>query len=472
MFVKPLRHRWIPMFAAWVISGPGFATDAGLWDNDKTKDPYRPEVGSSSNDNPLVEEGSTFNLVSAVDAEAPTAIENENQAIPAQDLWRRKKLTGDWGGARSRLERKGVTLDAELTQFYQGLVSGTRPGNFDYSGRLDALLTLDTGKLGLWKGGGLHSHLEYRFGDDTAAWGGSFFINNTAIDVPSVEGNTLEATSLYLSQQVGDRTSLLIGKINVLDLLAKDLFFGGWGIHRFMNVVFAAPPSGLVPPVFFGAIANVKTEPVNLSFWVFDSDDRTDEYWPNDLFENGVTFSLGGTFVRELAGRPTTLTFTGLYTTKSGVDFSRISRRLRPRLETSTKNGAYNVSLQLSHLLRQDPRDPRQGWGVFMKAAIADGNPNYVQNSLIAGIGGTGLFPGRERDNFGLGYYYYDLSDALQDSLNPTRERFGDEQGIELYYSYAVTPWFHVTADLQYIDPPRGINKNAFIAGLRANLRF
>lgn len=46
----------------------------------------------------------------------------------------------------------------------------------------------------------------------------------------------------------------------------------------------------------------------------------------------------------------------------------------------------------------------------------------------------------------------------------------GDEQGVEVYYSYAVTPWFHFTGDLQYINPPR--EENALIAGLRANIRF
>ena len=78
------------------------------------------------------------------------------------------------------------------------------------------------------------------------------------------------ATSLFLSQRFGERTSLMLGKINALDLLENDLFFGGWGNHRFMNAVFAAPPSGLVPPVFIGGIASYRLESASVSLWVYD----------------------------------------------------------------------------------------------------------------------------------------------------------------------------------------------------------
>jgi porin len=154
------------------------------------------------------------------------------------------------------------------------------------------------------------------------------------------------------------------------------------------------------------------------------------------------------------------------------VDFSTVSDAWRAGFEPSTKEGSYSVGFQFSHLLHLNPDDPRKGWGIFLKGAISDGNPNYVQNSIIAGIGGTGLFGGRELDSFGVGYYYYDLSDALQETINNRRVKVGNEQGVEAYYSYAVTPWFFITGDLEYIDPPHNVMENAFIAGLRANIRF
>ena len=49
---------------------------------------------------------------------------------------------------------------------------------------------------------------------------------------------------------------------------------------------------------------------------------------------------------------------------------------------------------------------------------------------------------------------------------------FANLQGAEFYYNAAVTPWFHLTGDLQVIQPGMIANDTAVVAGLRANLRF
>jgi porin len=82
------------------------------------------------------------------------------------------------------------------------------------------------------------------------------------------------ASSLYYSQRWGG-TSLLLGKINMIDLLANDPFFGGWGIDRFMNLAFVAPPDGVVPPVIMGGILSQQIGEVSLSAMVFDPADQT-----------------------------------------------------------------------------------------------------------------------------------------------------------------------------------------------------
>ncbi len=408
------------------------------------------------------------------DSSSQTPASNESETESSQNIGQRPYLTGDWGGFRSQLKEKGINFELEFTQYLQGLAAGTGENGIQYGGRLDNWINFDTGKLGLWQGGGFNTHLEYRYGELPGSLGGTFFPTNSGMEFPGESPDTLVATSLYFTQKFGDRTSVMLGKINALDLVQNDPFFGGWGTRRFENAVFAAPPSGLVPPVFFGAIANVKLNPVTLSFWVYDPDDRTQEYWPDDLFSNGVTFSLTTAYATKMAGRPTTFSFTGIYSTKTGTDFASVSESFKNGLEPLTKTGTYSLAFQFSHLFHVNKSNPSQGWGVFLKGAISDGNPNYVQNSIIAGIGGTGLFPNRERDSFGLGYFYYDLSDDLQDSLNDIAGpvSVGDEQGIEAYYSYAVTPWFYLTADLQYIQPPRSTTENAFIAGIRAKIQF
>lgn len=64
-----------------------------------------------------------------------------------------------------------------------------------------------------------------------------------------------------------------------------------------------------------------------------------------------------------------------------------------------------------------------------------------------------------------------DLSNDLQDATGPI-VKFDDEQGLELFYNYALTLWFRVTADIQWSDPAKGKNAKAWVAGPRANLTF
>lgn len=404
-----------------------------------------------------------------IPATAPAMAQNSSGS-PPPSVWERSTLTGDWGGLRSQLADSGVTFDLYFTQFLQGAVISSGPREFNYGGRFDALINFDTEKLGLWEGGSFNTHLELRYGSipplPTAQ--GAFWPVNTGAALPLGDSGNLVASSLYLSQRLGD-VSLLIGKINVLDLLARDLFFGGWGTQRFMNLSFVAPPSGVLPPTIFGAITNIRLDPVTLTFMVYDPNDQTNNYWPNNLFEDGVTFSAGATYATTISDRPTTVSLTGTYSTQEGPDLKDIL--LPPDIEGGTQQGSYAITFQFSHLLQQLPDNPREGWGIYFRGLLADGNPNPIQGSVVAGIGGRGLFANRPRDRFGLGVFYWNFSDKLQSTVNPIID-FGNGSGLEAYYSYAITPWFHLTGDVQYINPANQDFSDALFLGLRAGLRF
>ena len=49
----------------------------------------------------------------------------------------RPKLTGDWHGRRGCYAQNGITLDADVTQFYFGVVEGGLDRKFDYGGHGD-----------------------------------------------------------------------------------------------------------------------------------------------------------------------------------------------------------------------------------------------------------------------------------------------------------------------------------------------
>jgi len=317
------------------------------------------------------------------------------------------------------------------------MFSGTGYDDFDFGGRIDALFSFDTKKLGLWEGGGFNTHLTYRSGNLPASRGGALMPVSTGSIVPFDQKDNLVATSIYLSQRLGDSGSLLIGKINALDLAARDPFFGGWGNHRFMNVAFVAPPTGVFPPVIMGAIVNYQVAPFTYTFMVFDPDDRTGEYWIDDLFSNGVNLSLGATWAGKAFRRTSSINLTGIYSTKDSVKIAEVL--LPPDLRTGTEDGAYNVSLKVSHLLLESAIVPGQGLGLYGKAAIADGDPNPIQASFSGGFAGHRIVPGRPLDTFGIGYFYYDFSRDLRRAVAPLLN-LEHEQGFEIFYNLAVTP--------------------------------
>lgn len=379
------------------------------------------------------------------------------------------RLTGDWGGLRTALAERGVSVDLASTHYDQGLLSGAGDKSFEYGGRVDLLVDFDTSRLHLWRGGVIRTHTEYRYGDLRSALGGALLATNTGLILPTGEDEEWVLTSLHLAQRIGERSVLLLGRINALDLLETDPFFGGGGRSRFLHLAFASPPSGVTPAVLTGAILTVRGSPSSWTFMVYDPDDRTDEIWPDDLFGNGITGSVSVSRATKLAGRTTLVSVSGTYTTKDGADLGELL--LPPDLRTGDRDHSWFAGVQIAHFLRERSDLPGAGWGLFLKLGTSDGNPNPFQGSVIAGVGGRGPFRARPDDRFGIGWFHVDFSDDLQSSLDPL-VTFGDERGLEAFYDFAVMGWLRLSVDLQRVEPALGDGPSALVGGLRASVRF
>jgi porin len=69
----------------------------------------------------------------------------------SHSIFERETLTDDWFGADPALRDHGINLSGSLTQFYQGLASGTGSHAWQDGGKGDLFLRLDGAKLGLWE---------------------------------------------------------------------------------------------------------------------------------------------------------------------------------------------------------------------------------------------------------------------------------------------------------------------------------
>ena len=392
----------------------------------------------------------------------------------------RSKLTGDWLGLRGNVAECGITFDTSWTQFYQGVTGGGRNQEWEYGGRLDYLLNINGEKAGLWKGLFITMHGETRYGQDASGHDGALLPTNISMAFPRPGEDVSALTGLKFTQFLSENFLVYFGKINTLDEYQQS-FAAGKGIDRFMNTAFVFNPIGgrTIPYSTLGggfAILN-ELEPVFI-FSIFNPDDTATTIAVDDLFAKGVVFAAEARLPikpRGLAGHQV------IGGTWSSSDYTAVDRESyvfvpRDGIVAKKKSDSWCAYYAFDQSLWVDPCNPKRGWGIFGNAGVSDGNPNPIQWFLSAGIGGNSPLRSRANDTFGAGYFYVGLSDDFKGLFSgPLLGRVlaqRDEQGVELFYNIAVTPWCHVTTDLQIVEPSTRRFDTTVIAGLRVKLDF
>jgi porin len=392
----------------------------------------------------------------------------------AASLFQRPTLTNDWFGQKHAMLDAGLDLRVEWSQFYQGLARGEGPHDWEYGGKLDALMRLNLERLGFWEGLSLTAQGYLNYGENVNGMGGALIPVNAGLAFPGDEGaDRSDLMALFLTQRFGDVGSISVGKINMIELARATPLRGGGGVDTFWNVGLAAPITGLVPVTAFGAMAQINVQPVALSLFVYDPKDATNRDPLDDPFEEGVNTMGIATLRTSIAGRAGFYGMRGIYSTREGLNLADIEDLFLPpeAQNINTEQGSWYAGVQMQQYLVQDPNDPRVGWGVFGEIGISDGNPNPLRWGGYIGLGGTSFIPGREDDRFGVGYFKYGLSEHLKEGL-ASIVNLDDESGVEIFYNWAATPWLRISGDLQFIDPGFGDFGDDIFAGIRTNVRF
>lgn len=119
---------------------------------------------------------------------SPNAAAAQTQAPEtyAGDFWTRPRLTGDWGGFRDQMAKRGVTLDVDWLQLLQGVMSGGRDKDVGYWGTFEYTLNLDSPKMGLWPGAFLTAYGMSSYGTTVIKDSGALVPVNTAGILPAV----------------------------------------------------------------------------------------------------------------------------------------------------------------------------------------------------------------------------------------------------------------------------------------------
>jgi porin len=430
------------------------------------------------------------------------------------DFWSRPRLTGDWGGFRDELARRGIRLDVDLLLTPQGVASGGRDTGAEFWGNAEYTLNLDTGKAGLWPGGFLRVIANSGFGESVLQDSGAISPVNTSALLPKPNEPNTGLMHATFMQFLHPKFGLVAGKFFTLDGDPGE--FTGNYRTQFLNGALAFPLTAALVPIsaYGGGIVALPWKNVTLSALALDPSGTPTNNDVSEAFRDGIMV-LGKAKVAikpfNLVGHqgvqvmwsnkerfsldqdPSNIARIALgeqfpRLADPGPVLARIIERFFPGLlvpvsAPNKKSDTWAVFYSFDQYLWQPNDDPKRGIGIFFTFGATDGNPNPIKYSYGMGIGGNGVVPGRPNDNFGLGWAHTDFSSQfvpfLREQLHVGLDH---EDAIEMYYNVAVTPWLNVTADLQIINP--GLKKTlgsdgrlrdvdtAVVAGLRLYARF
>ncbi len=384
-------------------------------------------------------------------------------------------LTGDWAGIRPLLGEEGISFQADSTLFYSGVASGGLDREFRFAGHNDYILNLDMGKLADHQGMFVKLRAEHRYGDSLAGATGALLPPQVVADLPVVDSENVYLTNVMITQMLSPQFGVFCGKIDTLD---GDLnaFAHGRGKTQFSNISMVANPIVLrtLPYSTLGAgffILGEEGTPL-FAFNVINPTDTVRTSGFEELFAEGVTLAAEARIPVSVAGLPGHQLLGGTWSSREYVALDQDPRIILPQVPIARQSGSWSLYWNFDQYLVVDPENSRRGWGVFGRAGIADAGTNPLQHFLSFGVGGSSMICGRENDSFGVGWYYAGTSNDIAPFLANAGGGIGDGQGVEIYYDIEVTPWFHLTPDLQIIDPARQAIDTAVLAGFRGRVIY
>jgi porin len=381
------------------------------------------------------------------------------------DLLSRSTLTGDWGGLRNEWDQKGVTIDLDITQVGQGVVNGGKSGAWQYGGRGDLTINLDSQKLGLWPGGFFNLELEGNWALSVNRNTGALMPVNTSQILPLPPGDIFGVPAWNFSQFLSPYFGLTLGKFATITNISGDMndFAHGKGATQFMNLALNFNPllAFTVPysTLGMGAVVLPTKDPKEaiVTLFVLSTNGVATTSGFEDLNGNAITVAGEGRVRTDFFG----LTGHQLFgTTFSNKTFTSIDQRLGSIIETRSldgKKGSWNIYYNFDQYLYEPKKGVDRGVGLFGRLGVSDGNPDFMKFFGSFGVGGKGMFESRPFDQFGLGYYYININNPTIQGLLQTRDFLRNEYGFEAFYNVALTRWALLTPDIQVV---RGAQKD------------
>ncbi|MFA6133100.1 MAG: carbohydrate porin [Phycisphaerae bacterium] len=403
---------------------------------------------------------------------SPAAREEAEETGP-KGLLERDTLTDNWFGFGKKLEEQGLTVTLSATQIYQqnlhgGLSTHRRAGR--YQGGYDLELTFDLEKLAKIPGGSVYVLGEgsWSNGIDPSSVGSIFGVNGDVIGTIPIQVSELWYEQSFLNEKVIIRA----GKIDLTGgFECKGCPVAFDGSHyandqttQFLNGALVNNPTIPFPWQGLGAAAYVT--PVD--FWYVAAGAGDAEA---DARETGFNTAFHG------SDRFFSIYETGLMPEiPSGKGDLRGAYRvgmwLDPRQERLDGEGYRNdnigvyTSCDQMVLKEKNDKEDTQGLAAFFRWGSAPAQTSVIRCFWSVGAQYQGLLPDRDNDIVAFG--------VAQGNISPAADlEASHETALELYYNIEVTPWLHISPDVQYIFNPGGdAGNDAVVVGMRVLIAF
>ena len=359
------------------------------------------------------------------------------------------RLTGDWKGSRTTLEDRGITIDLVYTAEAFTNFLGGRHGP-TLLGHIDAALTLDTARLGLWQGGKLFLLGQNNHGTGVNSLVGSA---NTISNAEDSEPFT-QLTELFFEQTwLDDAILIRLGKQDA----SRDFALSPYGSDFINNNFGMFPTSPLPNYLATGLGAVLVVQPFS---WlvtraaIFEGRPLVGSVGFDSAFrkDSGFVVAAGLAGIHRLTATEGTTSFSAW------------------RHADSELPQGFNWGFFVQHDQRvyADPANVENEGGLVVTLRFAWAMPDRTQLPLYAGAALTwrGLFS-RDDDSVGLGFGAFIVRTQAGGTAGPGSELF-----FELFYKLRVTRFFSAQPTVQLYRSPGGDGANAILAGVRVEIVY
>lgn len=457
----------VSAFALALCAGRALGQDASLANVETEMNPQDlPGREATPQSKAEIREAETKKAEALSEANDPS----KREWFGGKSWWEWTRATGDWGGIRTDLEAKGLTIAGSFLHDWSYIIDGGVNNRGSSRRLVDINATVDLDKMFGWKGGTVFADFYHYAGRLVNDAGDSTGYLNEATD-----RHRDQLAELWFQQTFFDGgLRLKLGKIEAardFGVLASTSSFlhtaGAYSSNMLPTYpTYPDPAMGAVAFVYpceffyagFGFFDGATLDGIRTGsragFDTFFSDDKSDDNYY--IGEAGFTWKnlgkVGGRFGKGRVG--------------GGVwHHTHEFTRFDSGTEDGT-TGGYVFAEQ--HLWKSnDDEASDKGLWAFARAGFADDAVIAIGTHVGLGVTLRGTFEGRNDDEVGFMWNYADMSDK-------STAFDGNENAFEVFYRLQLTGSIVVTPDFQYISNPSGNNTidDAVIANVRVQVNF